>query len=792
MSVGPQNEAQNDFGDRFRIISELISDYAFSYRAMGGGRYELEWKTGAFEQITGYAIDLSWTQDQWRELMHPEDYPRLIDMLHAVEANHAVAGEMRMVTREGAVRWIRLHAKPIWDDQKDRLKRIVGAVQDVTPYHRVQEALRRSEQQLRTLFDATPLSVVVVERDLRVVAWNRTSERTFGWRAEEVIGAKLPTPLPEYREKMIEVVRQTLEGRPVVEMDLPRQCRDGRRIEAETWTAVVPNERGEPDQVVLLTADVTGRRRAEEDLRRSEERFRTLFAAARDPLMVYRIDEHLTPGPFLEVNPATEHRFGYTREELLSMPASNLLSERSRSSFAEVLPTLQEQGSLLVETEMATKEGEPVPVEIHSHMVTLTGEPAVLAVVRDVSSRKEAEERLRSFNETLEQQVSERTAVAEQRAAQLRKLAAELGQAEQRERKRLAQVLHDHLQQILVAARLRMMTVQTKSLPEHIAKTLGQVSDLLSQSLETSRSLSVELAPPVLYDMGLNAAIEWLARWNLEQHNLEVHLDLDRSAEPEAEEVQVLLFQAVRELLFNVVKHASVREAWVTSSSAGSEQVRIRVEDRGSGFEQVELEPDQRGGLGLFAVQERLQFLGGRVEIHSEPGVGTMVELLAPRRALGAAGETAAQRLRPPAMDGAAAGAEPGAGGPVRVLLVDDHRVVREGLAGLLRDEADIEVIGEATDGAEAVEATRGLRPDVVVMDVSLPGMSGVEATGHITAQFPSVQVVGLSIHEERDMAAAMQNAGACAYLSKSGPFDDLLATIRRCGALHPSGHAQA
>jgi DNA-binding NarL/FixJ family response regulator len=116
---------------------------------------------------------------------------------------------------------------------------------------------------------------------------------------------------------------------------------------------------------------------------------------------------------------------------------------------------------------------------------------------------------------------------------------------------------------------------------------------------------------------------------------------------------------------------------------------------------------------------------------------------------------------------------------PIRVLLADDHAVVREGLSGLLQNQEDIEVIGQAEDGRAAIELARETRPHVILMDVSMPGMSGVEATEHICREMPGVRVIALSMHERNAMEAAMLSAGASAYVTKGGPSRTLLNAIR-------------
>jgi len=119
--------------------------------------------------------------------------------------------------------------------------------------------------------------------------------------------------------------------------------------------------------------------------------------------------------------------------------------------------------------------------------------------------------------------------------------------------------------------------------------------------------------------------------------------------------------------------------------------------------------------------------------------------------------------------------------GKIRLVLVDDHTVMRQGLAGLLRSEPDLEIVGEASDGESAIHLTRALKPDVVLMDISMPGMNGIQATQIIHAEQPGIRVIGLSMFEEGEQAAAMREAGAVEYVTKSGPSEAVIAAIRAC-----------
>ncbi len=226
-------------------------------------------------------------------------------------------------------------------------------------------------------------------------------------------------------------------------------------------------------------------------------------------------------------------------------------------------------------------------------------------------------DRLNALNETLEQRVAERTVEVQQRASQLRRLAMDLTDTEQRERHRLAQILHDHLQQLLVGAKLNLGMLRYQQPGAADDPSVQQVDSLLQESIAVSRSLAVDLSPPILYDQGLAAALHWLGNWAREKYGLKVTVDAAETVNCRVEQVNVLLFNAVRELLFNIVKHAQTDRATVGMCHPSSDQVRIIVADAGIGFDpaQRRRQDDTATGLGLFSIGERLELLGGHMEI---------------------------------------------------------------------------------------------------------------------------------------------------------------------------------
>jgi DNA-binding NarL/FixJ family response regulator len=114
-----------------------------------------------------------------------------------------------------------------------------------------------------------------------------------------------------------------------------------------------------------------------------------------------------------------------------------------------------------------------------------------------------------------------------------------------------------------------------------------------------------------------------------------------------------------------------------------------------------------------------------------------------------------------------------------RLLLVDDHRIVREGLRMLLGDKVDIDIVGEAIDGREAVRLAADLSPDVVLMDVGMRGMNGIEATRQIVAARPDTKILALSMHNDGRFVGEMLRAGASGYLLKDCAAEEIAAAIR-------------
>jgi CheY-like chemotaxis protein len=267
--------------------------------------------------------------------------------------------------------------------------------------------------------------------------------------------------------------------------------------------------------------------------------------------------------------------------------------------------------------------------------------------------------------------------------------------------------------------------------------------------------------------------------------NVEIDIDAPELRLPEAD--AVLLFHSIRELLFNVLKHGQINRA-VVSMHHTQNVLSITVSDQGCGFDVSQLSEDHSDRFGLLSIRERMIALGGSFDLQSVPGKGTIASL---RLSVPASSESIdAEALNPPFEDAASrrtfepdlvppSPGEPNAVTPLRVLIVDDHQMVREGLCSILREYDDLVVVGEASTGEQALHLAGTLMPEVVIMDMHMPGWNGAESTRRILKEHPAIVVIGLSIQTDSHVSDSMLAAGAAGFLSKETIGSELYSTIQ-------------
>jgi PAS domain S-box-containing protein len=660
--------------------------------------------------------------------------------------------------------------------------RVLVAVTDVTALREAERAVRENEERFRTLADNMSQFAWMADEKGWLFWYNRRWFEYTGTNLEQMQGwGWKAVHHPDHLQRVMETWQAALEAGAAWEDTFPLRGRDGRYRWFLSRAVPIRDADGRILRWFGTNTDITELREAEQ----AQARLAAIVTSSDDAIISTDLNGIITSW-----NRGADRLYGYTEQEAVGRPITFLMPYERMDEEPEILSRIRKGASVEhYETTRRRKDGTLLDISLTVSPIKDEDGRIIGAskVARDISERKRQEEELRRWKDELEVRVRERTSELLATQGRLMTVTSQLSLTEQRERRKLARDLHDYLAQLLAVGQMKTGMLK-KQLPHNPASAalLQDLDKVFQQALVYTRTLIAELSPPSLEDSGLPAALKWLAE-RFEKDGLRVDVQADGASIPLAEEQAVVVFQAVRELLFNVMKHAGVGGATVTVTLNEDGFLRVAVADRGKGFSSDALQRSaQPGHLGLVSVRERFRAMGGRVDVESRPGQGTTVTLCLPLgegvkgKTLGVMGTSD----RPVAEDrtigsnpNIASRLTPGAS-RIRVLLVDDHKLVRQGLRDLLAADERIRVVGEAGTCEEALLLAANVAPDVVVTDINLPGVNGIEMTKRFKTLHPQMTVIGLSAHTEEHLKQDLLSAGAETLLSKEYAADELIPTI--------------
>lgn len=585
------------------------------------------WRRFAFELTSDtFCRLLGVTQGQCRKdvgaisrRIHPEDRARFVQAnADGIESLQTFKWDGR-ICKGKEVRWVHFTSVPRPTSNGDVVW--TGIVTDITDRKRTEEALRESETRYRSLFEQAADSIVVFDpKTTRVLDFNDAACQRLGYTRDEF--AKLRITDLDVIETHADVVRHShrvmTRGHRVFETK--HKTKDGTVIDAEVWPQAITL--GGRTVILAIWRDIRERKRADDALRRSELRYRTLFEHA-----LIGICEATLDGRLKIVNRAMARMFGFDAPEQMVSEVTNV----ARQLYAvpedrkDIVHELQATGAVLPrEVHARRRDGTSFWVEVSSRVIRdAEGQWACHhAAFVDITERKRFEAHLRAMNEKLEAKVAERT-------AKLRTMAIEATQAEHRERKRIACILHEDLQQRLVAMRYEVDGLRQAQKGGRASETADKLLSELADALRLTRTLTRRLTPPMLYELGLYPSLEWLAHEMGQEQGLVIRLTGRRVFRLASDDLQAFAFDAVRELLLNVSKHAGVDSAEIRIRAAGKGRIAIDVIDQGRGCAAIQ---EHAGSFGLFSIRERAQAMGADFTTASAPGKGTRATLILPTR----------------------------------------------------------------------------------------------------------------------------------------------------------------
>jgi len=477
------------------------------------------------------------------------------------------------------------------------------------------ETVREREDMLRNVLETIPVGVWLLDREGKITLGNPAGQRI--WGGAHFVGME---QFGEYKGwwlatgKRIEAqewgaARAIREGRTIIGEEIEIEGFDGvRRI---IHHSVVPlrDQQNEIVGAVVVNKDITSQKLGEETLRDQERIYRGLFENNPQPMWVYAVETM----EFLAVNDAAVDHYGYSRQEFLRMTIRDIRSPDDLPALAVSVGKDRDNFAKVGVWRHRKKDTTPIEVEITTHDMLFEGRAARLVLINDITDRNRVERENAVYQE------------------QLRFMASEMSLIEERERRQLATTLHDQIGQVLALAKIKLGTLKEAASVEEYRQLSAEIRKLLEQAINSSRSLTFEISPPILYDLGFEKALQALCEKFQQQNGFRLKFVTDRKPKPLPDDMGILLFRAVRELLVNIVKHARADSVQVSCRREGN-RVFIVVADDGKGFEPA-VNASQLPGtrsFGLFSIRERLYLLGGEIIIDSTPDCGSRITLVAP------------------------------------------------------------------------------------------------------------------------------------------------------------------
>ncbi|MBI3301005.1 MAG: PAS domain S-box protein [Deltaproteobacteria bacterium] len=511
--------------------------------------------------------------------------------------------ELELVRKNGGVVPVEARTRFI-HDAEGNLVGIQGIYRDITKRKQAEARIRFLSA---ALFQAN-CAVIVVDMEGRITYWNRGAERLYGFKSDEVYGRTVEDVLQVrwLEGKTAETARRALEATGSWRGENIHVKKSEEEIYAESSVTLLRDDNGTVVGVLAVTRDITERKRMEEALRQSEERFSKAFRAS--PLQISITT--LAEGRYLDANDSFLRLVGYDREEVIGHTAAELrlwVNPEDRATLAQMLD--QRQPVHETEIKFHTKSGEIRDGLVSEEPIDLNGELCILSMLRDITERRRTEEKLQDY------------------AERLRILSHRLMEVQESERRAIARELHDEIGQVLTGLRLTLEA--SLHLPAEAARErMGAALTLANELIGRVRELALELRPAMLDDLGLVPALEWHYERYTGQTQVRVNFTHTGLASRPPQEVETAAYRIVQASLTNVALHAGVNEVTVRLR-ADQDQLVIEIQDQGMGFD-----PDTvlagSASSGLAGMRERAMLLGGQLTVESAPGDGTLVTAILP------------------------------------------------------------------------------------------------------------------------------------------------------------------
>lgn len=546
-----------------------------------------------------------------REVLGETTYGLIKDHIERTLSGSPVRYEEKLPYKRGGTRWVSANYVPDIDEY-GILKGFYALITNITGMVEAREALEKSEAKYRDLYDNAPDMYHTLDENGVILDCNETEAKMLGYKKEEIIGKHITDFFTEESGKLFRIDFPKLKKKKEL-LHLPREFirKDGTTIPISLNVFSVYDENGKFVGTKTIARDVTIIKKIEEALKESEQRFRTLVENS--PVGIWQDDP--------------DQRMVYANQALLDMFEVESLAEISgknwQSFFTAVsLEKIAHESENRLKGLSSSYEVEAIGKLGSKYIGLIYGAPlftddnkfqGTIATFLDITEQKEAEDKIQKYHERLSELASRLALIAED------------------ERRRIANEMHDLTGQNLALAKIKLAELKDSVSDRDIQSRLEELDQLIEEAVVSIRSLTFELSPPILYELGFESAAEWLGEQILKKYNIALHFEDDRQPKPLPDEAKVLLYLSLRELIVNIAKHAKAQNATLTLSREGN-NIHISVADDGIGFNASDMDYQimKSASFGIFSTKERLERLGGHLTITSQPGKGATVKMVVP------------------------------------------------------------------------------------------------------------------------------------------------------------------
>ncbi len=452
----------------------------------------------------------------------------------------------------------------------------------------------------------------LIDEDGNILLINESFCKIFNMQKEQLVGKPFSVvySYPERESALKSYRRDIRENEIKTFFERENTLWDGRKAWFEFSNSFLTLSDGQKITLSVIK-EISRRKKAEIELRESEYKFKMLFNNANDAVFVTQLSPDKSYGDIIEVNDVACKRLGYSKEEFLLLSPSGIISQKSINDFNIIMDRLMLEGHVIYDTMYRAKDKKLFPVEVNSHLFLFNDKLTVLSIARDITERKQAEEKLKKSSKLL------------------RDLSTHLQTVREEERTMLAREIHDELGQVLTVLKIQLSLLGNKLNPEQISlkEKVNSLTNLIDQSVESVQKISAKLRPTILDELGLNAAIEWQTEEFEKLTNIKCSLVIPKDDLKLNSDKSTAIFRIFQEALTNIARHSDANKVSI-SLFTNQSNLYLEILDNGKGISTEQIKDYK--SLGIHGMEERAMVFGGQVLFDGFSGKGTKVKVKIP------------------------------------------------------------------------------------------------------------------------------------------------------------------